>query len=447
LEFLLKKLCYNAVYMTPKITHLSNNLPVLLLPMEGSESLTVMVLTNTGSRYEKTSQFGIAHFFEHIVFKGTKKYPDAQKLAATIDGLGAEFNAFTSNEYTGYYVKAAAKHVTTALDVVSDLLLQPRFKTSDIEREKGVIYEEMNMYVDSPARHISNLFNQMVFKDTGLGHDILGTKETVGSINQDDFEAFLQQWYGLPNMVLVLAGKASEVESSKLHKTVDEFFQKTYPKRIEERRSVESHLTDGSFAKRRLHLEKRETQQAHLVLGWQGFKRDDKDRFALAVAGALIGGNMSSRLFTEVREKRGLGYYVRSSVDQYHDTGIFGASAGVDPNRVEDAIAVIADEFYGIVNGKKPVTKEELKKTQEYLVGSTVLSMEDSSSVAQFYGLRQILSNKIETLEEVIEKIQAVTEDDVHNVVKRLVKESEMRLALIGPYEDKKRFEDLIQKF
>jgi predicted Zn-dependent peptidase len=431
--------------MKPKTITLANGLPVLLLPMESVESLTSMVLTNTGSRYEQAKQFGIAHFFEHIVFKGTKNYESAQKLAATIDGLGAEFNAFTSNEYTGYYVKAAAKHTETALDVLSDMLLTPLLRESDIEREKGVIIEEMNMYSDTPARKIGMLFNQMVFKDTGLGHDILGTKETVSQITKADFEAFLRQWYGLSNMVLVLAGKDSVVNDKKLHQKIEKLFSKKTEDRVNEKIDIETELFDGDLSEDRLHLEYKKTQQAHFVLGWKGLKRKDKDRYALAVASTILGANMSSRLFSEIREKRGLSYYVRSEVDQYHDTGIFGAAAGVDPERVEEAISVALQEFHSMTNGEKPVTKEELKRAKEHLVGSTILSMEDSSAVAQFYGLKKVLSGEIETLDKVLEKIQAIGKADIERVLARIVKKGEVRLALIGPYKNKTKFEKLIK--
>src|SRR3972149_8805548 len=199
----------------PKVTQLDIGLPLITAPMPGIESLTVMALVNTGSRFETKGQEGIAHFFEHIVFKGTKRYPTAQKLAAAVDGLGADFNPCTSHEYTGYYVKAAAKHTHKALDVVSDMLLSPLIREEDVEREKSVIAEEINMYYDSPARYISDLFGRMVYQGSGLGHDVIGSQETVSGLNAAGFRAFLSQWYGLPNMGLVLAGKASVVEGEK----------------------------------------------------------------------------------------------------------------------------------------------------------------------------------------------------------------------------------------
>ncbi len=432
--------------MTSQKLTLKNGLPVLLLPMAGVESITAMVLTNTGSRYETDQQFGIAHFFEHIVFKGTKNYQTAQKLAATIDALGAEFNAFTSNEYTGYYVKTAAKHVETSLDVLSDMLLQPKLNEADIEREKGVIIEEMNMYEDTPARHVDNLFNRMVFKGTGLGHDILGTKETVSQITKADFEVFLSQWYGLPNMLLVLAGKATSVLDEKLHQKIESLFAKETTQRAAQV-DIKSQFFAGNLAGDRLWLEHKATQQAHFIIGWQSLKRNDPQRYALAVASTVLGANMSSRLFTEIREKRGLSYYVHSAVDQFHDTGIFGAAAGVDPKRVEEAISVAAQEFHKLANGEKPVTAEELSRAKESMIGSTILSLEDSSAVAQFYGLKEVLTGKLETLEEVTKKIQAVTIEDVQKIVTQLIKKNEMRLALIGPYKDQAKFNELIKDF
>lgn len=413
--------------------------------MPGVESLTAMIVVNTGSRFEQPGKEGLAHFFEHIVFKGTKRYPTAQKLSATIDGLGAEFNAFTSHEYTGYYVKAAAKHVETTLDVLSDMLLMPILRESDVDREKSVIIEELNMYYDMPGRYISNIFDRMVYQGSGLGHDIIGTKQTVSAIRSADFRGFLGQWYGLPNMVLVLAGKAATVDDPKTLALAQELFSKNGGKRVEKFQPVKPFLSAGTLAPTRLALESRETQQAHFILAWPGLKRGDENRYTLAVLEAIIGGNMSSRLFTEVREKRGLCYYVHATTDEFHDVGTLGVAAGVDPARIDEAITVSAGEFHQLANGTKQITKIELKRAQEYLVGKSTLSMEDSDSVAQFVGLRKILLNELSGIEEVMAKIQAVTLADVQQLAKRLVKAGEARLALIGPYKDEAHFAKLIK--
>ena len=431
--------------MNPKLHQLSNGLSVITAPMKGVESLTVMLLANTGSRFEPIGKEGLAHFLEHMVFKGTKKYLTAQKLAATIDALGADFNAFTSHEYTGYYVKAAAKHLSTAVDVLSDMLLQPTLNEEDIEREKGVIVEEINMYHDQPASHVGNLFARMVYQGSGLGHDIIGTKDSVTAIKSADFRAFLSQWYGLGNLVLVLAGKAEVVESAETLKLVEEMFDKKTEDRLEGKQEITELLSDDQLAKQRLHLEQRETQQAHFILAWPGINRTDERKYAAYVLSALMGGNMSSRLFTEVREKRGLCYYVRSTTDQFHDKGIFGVSAGVDPGRVEEAIQVSADEFHKLATGKQKLTKSELSRAQEYLIGKWALNMEDSDTMAQFVGLRQVLLGEIETVQEMMRKIQAVTLEEVNQVARELILPGEARLALIGPYDDQDKFGELIK--
>ena len=432
--------------MNPQFTKLANGLSVIIIPMKGVESLTVMALVNTGARFEPRGKEGLAHFFEHIVFKGTEKYPTAQKLSAAVDNLGADFNAFTNHEYTGYYVKAAAKHLTVALDVVSDLLLSPLIRPKDVEREKGVIVEEINMYHDTPIRHVDNLFSQLVYQGSSLGHNVVGTKQTVQAITSADFKTFIQQWYGLSNMVLVLSGKASAVENPATLKLIEKMFNKNQNGRRQQHQDIQPFLSDESLAAERFKLESRQTQQAHFILGWPGIKRNHPDRHTLSVLSVILGGNMSSRLFTEVREKRGLCYYIHSKVDQYHDKGLLGMMAGVDPARIIEAIQVSTDVFQRMADHSQKLTKTELKRAQEYLIGKLVLSMEDSDFVAQFVGLRKILLNKITTPQETIKKIQSVTLEQVMILAERLIKSGELRLALIGPYQDERKFTDLLKK-
>jgi predicted Zn-dependent peptidase len=431
--------------MTLELTKLANGLPVIRVPMKGVESLTVMALANTGARFEPRGKEGLAHFFEHIVFRGTQKFPTAQKLSATVDSLGADFNAFTNHEYTGYYVKSAAKHLHTALDVVSDLLLAPLIRSEDVEREKSVIGEEINMYHDMPARHISNLFGELVYQGSSLGHSVVGTKQTVNALSPADFQAFMSQWYGLPNMVLVLSGKESVVNDQNTLRLAEDMFNKQHDQRQEAHQDINPFLADEALASERLKVEFRQTQQAHFVLGWPGIKRSHPDRYALAILSAVLGGNMSSRLFTEVREKRGLCYYVHSEADQFHDKGLLGAAAGVDPARIIEAIQVSVGVFHELAAGSKKLTKTELKRAQEYLVGKLVLNMEDSDFVAQFAGLRQILLNEVTTPQETIAKIQAVTLEQVTALAERLIQPGQLRLGLIGPYQDERTFAELIK--
>jgi predicted Zn-dependent peptidase len=430
---------------THSVTTLSNGLQVILVPMPAVESVTTMVLANTGSRYEKPREQGIAHFLEHMVFKGTTQYPDSQALASTIDAIGADFNAFTSKEYTGYYVKSASRHLETALDVISDMLLQPLLKEEDLEREKGVIVEEINMYKDTPMQYVGNLFDQMMFSGSGLGHDIVGEKLTVQSLAPSNFKSFLQHWYGLGNLVLVIAGDEKVVLDAKTLEVATRCFSKETSERTHDKVQIQSVTSKTSpVSPHRLHIENKKTEQAHLILGWPGLARTDERRDIQTVLSVILGGNMSSRLFTEVREKRGLCYYVRSDVDTFHDTGVFGASAGVDPGRIEEALKVIIEQFKGIASGSLAITQEELTRAQEYLTGTIALQLEESRSLAQFYGFRQLLENEVETPAMVLKKLQAVTLEQLQDLAKELITINGVRLAVIGPYKNKHAFDEFL---
>lgn len=431
-----------------KIDHLKNGLTVISIPMESVRSVTVMTLANTGSRYERPEQYGIAHFFEHMVFKGTKNYPDAQALALTVDKIGADFNAFTSKEYTGYYVQAASEHFQTAVDVVSDMLLTPKLRQEDIDREKGVIIEEINMYVDSPARHIANIYDRMVYQGTGLGHDILGKKETVNSFTSQDFKDFLNQWYGLSNLVLVVSGDSKVVGQKNTLEMIEKMFSKDAGNRAEGKVDNTSFLADKSqtiISSERLHVEKRATEQAHFVMGWPGISRIDDRRFAMTLLSMIMGGYMSSRLFTELREKRGLCYYISAGSDQFHDGGMFEVSAGVDPKRVYQALELVIKEFEQVLDQSKKITQSELQTAKDHIAGKMALSLEDSQSVAQYFGVKQLLMGEIESPTEVIEKIKAVKLDELVSLATELIKDKKVRLAIIGNFDDQDKFLEIIQ--
>ncbi len=330
--------------ITHNVVTTKTGLRVIQVPISGIKSVTVLALVNTGSRYEQPKWWGIAHFLEHMVFKGTEKYPDTQVLASTVDAVGAKWNAFTSKEYTGYYVKAASSQASLAIDVISELLLTPQIRQEDIDREKGVIVEEMNMYADMPAAHIANLYEQMIFDEKTLGHDIIGVRDTVNNLTATDFNEFIHQWYGLKNVVLILSGDPEVVGNAKTMTEIEKAFAKGNPGKRQAAVALE-HLGDHPMTDKRFLLEYRKTEQAHFVLGFPSLSRKHPDRYAASLLSVVIGGSMSSRLFSEVREKRGLCYYIHSDLDFFHDTGMFGASAGVDPQRVEEALKVTIDQF------------------------------------------------------------------------------------------------------
>lgn len=424
---------------------LASGLTVIRVPVPAVKSVTVLALVNVGSRYEEPRLWGISHFLEHMVFKGTEKYPDSQTLTAAVDEIGAKFNAFTSKEYTGYYVKAASKGVDLALDVVSDMLLTAKLRQEDIDREKGVIIEEINMYADMPASHIANLFEQMVYAENTLGHDIIGNKTTVSAFTSQDFKDHLQKWYGNRNIVLILSGDEDVVQQPEILDKVDQLFKKGDSGQREFTKAAD-HLGSQPLTEKRLLVEFRQSEQAHFVLGFPALKRADARRPALSLLNVLLGSNMSSRLFSEVREKRGLCYYIHSDVDFYHDIGLFGAAAGVDPKRVEEAVTVTLQEFYALGEGTKPVTASELKRAKDYITGKFVLDLEDSESIAQYFGMKQLLLGQVETPDELLQKYMAVTLEEVNALAREIIVKGTVRFAIIGPFQDPAVFEKIINE-
>lgn len=425
------------------VTTLPSGLTVITVPMPAVESVTVLALVNAGSRYEKSQWWGISHFLEHMVFKGTEQYPDAQTLSAAVDAVGANFNAFTSKEYTGYYVKGASKHLPLALNVVSDMLLTPKLRQADIDREKGVIIEEINMYADMPSSHIANQFEQMVFAMPTLGHDIIGTKETISALTTQDFQNYLTQWYGLKNVILILSGDDKLLSDPATMKLVTKAFAKGDVAKRGAQKAKE-HLGTKPLTKKKLLVINKKTEQAHFILGFPSYNRHSPKRHALSLLGVILGGNMSSRLFTEVREKRGLCYYVHSDNDVNHDIGMFGASAGVDPKRVDEAVQVTLGEFKALKDGSKPITKSDLQRAKDYISGKFVLDLEDSESVAQYFGMKQLLLGEIESPEQLLQRYMAVTLEQINDVIQEVIVPAEARFAIIGPFKDKKRFEKLL---
>ena len=425
-----------------KLPKLQQSLPVLLVDMPHSQSVTTMFLANAGSRYESKKEQGLAHFFEHMVFKGTKKYPNSQTLSVALDSVGADFNAFTSKEYTGYYVKTAREHVGLAIDVLSDMLFQPLLEQKEIDKEKGVIVEELNMYVDNPAYHVSDVFDQLFFASEDLAHSIVGRKATIRSFNSQDFLDFTKRFYNPDNLLLVVAGGLEGLKDS-----LQDLLQEALLK-IPEGRAQGTHVqprlqdatsslaTQKGFSKQRFKLIKRDSQQAHFVMAWPSLHTHHEDRYVLQVLSTIIGGNMSSRLFAKVREERGLAYYVNSNLDFYHDVGAFGCSAGVDLLRAAEAVEVSRAVFEDVASGREPITADELAKAKEYLRGKTLLSLESSNSVAQFFGLKQVLRGDQLDVDEILSSLQKVSLQDLQRVASQVIDANQPRLAIIGDFSE-----------
>lgn len=419
-------------------------LKVVISPMPGVKSVTALALIGVGSRFEAKAKNGISHFLEHMVFKGTAKWPKALDLSIAVDGIGADFNAFTGKEYTGFYVKSASRHLKHSLDVLTDMLYTCKLRTSDIEREKGVIVEEINMYNDLPQRKVSDLFEMSMYGDVGLGRRIDGDKQVVRSFSRQDFVDHLQDWYGEDNTCLALAGDSKVLSNTdSVLNLVREFFDKgrdygstTKEKTLGFKESGEVQVT----------VHTKQSDQAHFVMGFPSYPLAHPKRYALSLLSVILGGNMSSRLFTEVREKRGLAYYARVDVDRYLDTGALAAAEGVDVTRVNEAVTTTMKVFEdAATDGARKITEEELIRAKEYLAGSLTLSMEGSRNTAQYWATRIVLGDEVITPEEVLKQLRATTRDEVVEVAKDIIKPDKLVFALVGPFTDDSKFGTLIK--
>jgi predicted Zn-dependent peptidase len=414
---------------------LSNGVRLLAAPMPQVQSVACFVMLAAGSRYETRDTSGIAHFAEHMFFKGTERRPTAQQIGLELDGIGAEFNAFTGKEYTGYYVKCAAEHRQHSFDVLVDMLRHSKFDPEEIEREKGVIVEEMNMYFDTPRDYISGVYHQLLFGDTPLGWDIIGHKETVRAAKRETFLDYIQRWYRAPRMVVGVAGNFPDSvrdELEELLREVESGDGGSPP-------PVEPPMT-GSAP--RVKVYSKESDQAHICLGVPSYPLVHPDRYALQVVGTVLGTGMSSRLFTEVRERRGLAYYVFATNYSYTDTGTLYSQAGVDINRIDEAVETIARELRKIA--KEPVPEDELQKAKNVAKGRFVLQTESPHGLIMFGLRREVLEGRAVEPEEVLAGIDAVTVEDVQRVAADVIGERGLNLALIGPFDGAERFEQLL---
>lgn len=416
---------------------LPNGLRVLLIPMPAMESATVLVMAGAGSRYETKKNSGISHFLEHMAFKGTQRRPSAMDISSLIDGMGGEFNAFTGKETTGYYIKSAKSRIETSIDLLSDMLMNSKFDSVEIEKEKGVIIEEINLYEDMPARKIGDIYEQLLYGDTPMGWDIAGSKDVIKAITRDDFVSYMNELYSASNLTVVIAGG---IEEDAAYTLVEKYFGGM--KQFETKKHDAVSDTQNSPA---VFIKQKQTEQIHIALGVRTVSISSPRRYPLSVLSAILGGGMSSRLFHEVREKRGLAYYVRSSSDEYADVGSFVSTAGIDPKRVTEAIDVMVAEYAKVSQGKMVLTDEELSKAKEYLKGHLVLDLEDSRSVAGFYAHQELLEDHIENPSDVIAQIDKVTKDDVESIGQEYFKESTLNLALIGNFEDRQKLESLLK--
>lgn len=424
--------------MNFSLTKLKNELRVLTVPIVGLSSATVTVWVKTGSRLEVKKINGISHFLEHMVFKGSKKRPTSKDIFGEVDAIGGEFNAGTSKDWTNYYIKVRAKNLPKAFDIISDMVLNPLLKEEEIEREKGVIVEELRMHEDTPMLKISDIFEQLIFSGNPLGWDIIGSEKSIKNMKRDDFLSYRKTHYYPENMLVTVAGGIGKDAAIALS---DKYFGAM--SKAQKSSNFEKYNPKQSKPQTMLSDQKKE--QAHFVLGFIGNGRGYAGRFAEALLSAILGGSASSRLFIEVRERRGLAYAVRTSVERYDDTGYIATQEGVDIKRVDEAIKVTLDEHYALATKKKPISNAELSKAKEFLKGHLALALEDTKDVTGFFGEQELFLKEVLTPEEVFKKIDAVSIDEVVKEAKKLFKPERLNLALIGPYKDESRFRKLLR--
>ncbi|MCL4382296.1 MAG: insulinase family protein [Patescibacteria group bacterium] len=417
---------------------LPNGLRLITVPMEHVQSVTVMILVGAGSRYEKRPISGLSHFLEHMAFKGTEKRPSAFAISSEIEGIGGEFNAFTSKDQTAFYVKAASPNLPVLIDVLSDMLLNSQFDKEEIDREKGVIIEEINLYEDTPSRKIGEIFEELLYGDTPLGWDIAGRKETIAQIQRADFMEYINGLYAPENTVVVIAGGISRQEP----KIKDLVVKSLGGWQNKKTWTFLPALDKQDKAQAKIVYKK--TEQAHLVLGVRGYNLFHADRYALGILATILGGGMSSRLFIQVRERRGLAYYVHSVAEHYADVGHLVTLAGVDLEKIEEAIRVILEE-YRKVSKAKDISQKELIKAKEFLKGRLILELEDSRFTASIFGSGEILENRVKTPEEMMEKIDRVKKEDIQRVADDVFREAKLNLAVIGPFKDGQKFKNLLK--
>lgn len=416
----------NKRYMEYTKETLDNGLRAIYVPMQGTKTVTVLVLVGVGSRYETKEINGISHFLEHMAFKGTEKRPDKMAIARDLDAVGADFNAFTTQEYTGYYVKADMKHFELATDVVADIFLNSTLPDEEIERERGVILGEIDMYEDNPRRQAWYTFNELMLGDQPSGWRTIGPKDVINSLKRDDFITYRNEHYCGPNIAVVVAGN---IEVDNARNLVEEYFGAAPSGKKSEYKPAEWDQTSP-----RIRVGTQKFDQAHLFLGTWAVDYNDDRWYAQQLLRTILGSGMSSRLFEKVREELGLGYYVGASDELYDDYGFFVTYAGVDAKRVDEAVQAITEELVKIRDTE--VTQEELTKAFQYLRGGMLISHESSDAVADWFAEQEILGRAFLTPDEFFSKLEEVTPADVKNVAQEIFTDDRLNLAIVGPVKD-----------
>lgn len=412
---------------------LKNGIKVVAKKSDKSFATSVLVMVKTGSRNETPDIHGLTHFLEHMCFKGTKKRPTHLDIMKEIDSMGAKSNAFTAKEFTGYYIQADKRHFENTLEIISDIVYQSKIPQEELAKEKGTIIEEINMYEDTPMALVPDLFEQIIFGNNQMAQNILGEKEVIQSINAETMRKYRDKHYVAGNSLVSVAGNLPEDYLEKIKK---------YYGNVSEGECKYIGETANKKSGKKVYLKKKDTEQAHIYMGVESYDITNPSKYAQDLLTTILGGNMSSRLFIEIRDKRGLAYYLRAGNEANSDTGLFTVRAGLNIGKVEEAVKVIKEELQ---KSPKNLTEEELKRAKDFLIGQMALSEEDSINVAEENALEELLGGRALGFSEKVETIEKVTLDEVRKVAAQILDPKKMKLAVIGPYESEGKFVKILE--
>jgi len=417
-----------------KKTILKNGLRIVAVPDKRIKAVTVLVLVGTGSKYEEKNTNGISHLLEHLLFKGTKRKPAPIDIVDPLDRVGGAYNAFTSEEVTGYYAKVGSEHFDLALDVISDIYLNSKLDAREIGKEKDVVIEEINMYQDHPTSYVQILWNNLLYGDQPAGWNIAGTKETVKNISRDQIAKYMKSQYVASNTVVCVAGDVPNQFESKIKKCFSNIGTKDAFKKPA---VVENQIRPECL------VHQKNTDQTHFCLGVRGYSLSNSKKYGQEILGAILGGMMSSRMFVKIREELGLCYYIRTNSSSDTDAGFLVTQTGVDNGKAEKAVSAILKEYKKVAQKGIPLT--ELKKGKDNLKGKMALMLETSDAQASFYGLQEVLQKKVLQPKEIYDKINKVSRRDILKISQEIFRPEKLNLSLIGPFKDKRRFQNLLK--
>lgn len=421
---------------------LENGLRILTIPKKETDVITLLALFRIGSRFESDNIAGISHLIEHMFYKGTKKRPTVLEISRELDGIGAEENAFTSKEFTGYYIRFLHQHFDKALDILSDMLHNSVFNPMEIKKEQNVIVQEIDMHEDRPMQKTMRMFEECLYDNNSLGRDIAGDKKSVKSICRSDIQDFVNRNYKNDNAVVCVAGHINNE---------DEIIKKIQQKLDFKNKGREDKFQPVKLSQKELKIKSKiqKTEQTHLGLGFPAYSTNDPKKYIVKVlstvlgSDTIVGGSMSSRLFTEIRGKRSLAYYVGTESQEYLDTGYIYIQAGISHNKVNKTIKIILKEIDKLKN--KKVSEEELKKAKEFIKGRMYLGLDDNFVQAEFYSLQELLENEIKTPEQISSLIDSINADDIKKVANELFTDINLNLTIIGPHKNEDKIKQILK--